>query len=131
QVKSPFLRLYLVFYGNLSFYLTPPSNDKFLTTSKRSYFVSPPRQLYHLFLIVLFNWSCEQPNFAHELLLAEAATFGKPLARLSFRLFDVTYRSLSAAAVLYCLLFGPEIVQILDELHHHHHHQQRLLGQKV
>lgn len=112
EIKSPFLRLFLAFYGNFSLYLVSKTSK-----THKNYHIFSLRQLYHLLLVLFFNWVCEHPNSIHEQLMSEAEYFGKPLARLSYRLFDIVYRIFFALIVLYCLRFGPEAVQILDQLH--------------
>ncbi len=114
RIQSPFLRLFLAFYGNFSLYLAVPAETS--KTPKSSYFPSL-RQLYHLSLVFFFNWVCQLPDSLHEQFMTEAEYFGKPLAQLSYRLFDIAYRALFALNVLYCLRFGPEVVTILDRLH--------------
>lgn len=119
SIKSQFLSYFLAFYGNFFFYLTLPLNSNSCSKSKlcfKNKWFTSYRQFYHIFIFGLFNWICEQPNSSHKTLLAVASQNGKPLPRLSFRLFDVTYRSLSAIAMLYCLCFGPEIIKLLNKL---------------
>ena len=120
KLKSPFLRLFLAFYGNFFLCLAPPSPlslSPFYNFKCCHFNLSLLRPLYHMLLILFFNWVSDHPDSIHEQFMSEAAYFGKPLARLSYRLFDTTHRFLLALNALYCLRFGPKTVQILDQLY--------------
>ncbi len=114
EIKTPFLRYFLLFYGNITYFLNSP----FVSPSKSIIykFCIIIRFLYHLFLYLLFNWICSQPNSFRDSFLAKVSN-GKPLLTQSFAIISLFYSITFATAQLHSFLWGRKIVQLLDQLH--------------
>ena len=136
-VKTPFLRYFLVFYGNFSYLLIPSNHSNYSQQSNKqkiksfkfqsfSHFL---RFLYHLALFGYFNWVCEQPYQEREQYLAEVLS-QIPLVRLSSHIFDATYRLFYTLSTLYCLFFGPSIICLLDRFYLFHRTAPQLIKEK-
>lgn len=112
EIKTPFLRYFLLFYGNFTYHLIPSNLPLKNVFAKCCHFV---RLLYHFFLFLLFNWICAQPNAFRDDYLAQASN-GKPLLTQSFSIISLFYSLTFATAQLYSFLNGSKIVQHLDQL---------------
>lgn len=105
SIKTPFLRYFLYFYGHLGLRLHPVTS----ANKKLSYL----RLAYHFSLFFFVNWVYAQNIKSYDQ-TAEEVSRGKPLVLLSLKVSKYIYRPLYGIIFLYTLLYGPQIVKLLD-----------------